>query len=142
MGVNKVILIGNLGNDPESKKTNSGHNVTTLSLATSNSWLNRDGQKQEHTEWHRVIVWGKLADTCAEYLSKGSKAYIEGRLQTRSWEDDKGVKKYTTEIVASQVLFLSTNPAAKKTQTSASYPKEPSFGANNSADKNAEDIPF
>jgi len=108
-GVNKAIIIGRLGSDPESRQISSGQTVTTLSIATSESWNDKTGQKQERTEWHRVVVWGKLAEICAKYLSKGRQVYTEGRLQTRSWEDQNGQKKYTTEIVATAVQFLGSN---------------------------------
>ena len=118
-------------------------------MATSNAWTNREGQRQEHTEWHRIVVWGKLAETCAEYLSKGKKAYIEGRLQTRSWEDDKGQKKYTTEVVASQVLFLNGSPEKRTSSESSSYTNEPAFGsesasssASSSSNASSDNIPF
>ena len=105
-GVNKVIVIGRLGADPEVKTIAGGNTVARLSIATSENWTDKQGQKQERTEWHRVVVWGKLAELCGKYLSKGRQAYIEGRLQTRSWEDQSGQKKYTTEIVANTVQFL------------------------------------
>lgn len=105
-GVNKVIIVGRLGADPELKSVSSGNNVCRLSIATSESWTDRNGQKQERTEWHRVVVWSKLADLCGKYLSKGRQVYLEGRLQTRSWEDQQGQKRYTTEIVANTVQFL------------------------------------
>ena len=104
--VNKVILIGNLGADPELKYTPNGAAVANLSLATIDTWKDNDGNKQERTEWHRVIVWKKLAEITAEYLKKGSKVYFEGRLQTRSWEDKDGVKRYTTEVVADNMVML------------------------------------
>jgi len=144
MGVNKVILIGNLGGDPETKKIASGQTITLFNIATSNSWVNREGQKQENTEWHRIVVWGKLAETCGEYLAKGRKVYVEGRLQTRSWEDDKGQKRYTTEIVASQVLFLSVNtsqPSQDKKSGDMNYKKEPTFGSSDTASPE-EELPF
>lgn len=139
MGVNRVTLLGNLGTDPEAKKTASGQSITLFNVATSNSWTNREGQRQENTEWHRVVVWGRLAETCAEYLSKGKKVYIEGRLQTRSWEDDKNQKRYTTEIVAREVLFL--NSKSENTSSSNQGTQEPPFGENNTAPSN-DDIPF
>jgi single-strand DNA-binding protein len=105
-GINKVIIIGRLGSDPEVKTISTGNTVTRLSIATSENWVDKDGQKQERTEWHRVVVWGKLAELCGKYLAKGRQAYVEGRLQTRSWEDQQGQKKYTTEIVATSVQFL------------------------------------
>ena len=103
-GINKVIVLGRLGQDPEMKAVGSS-TVTRLNIATSEKWTDKNGQKQERTEWHRVVVWGKLAELCAKYLAKGRLAYIEGKLQTRSWEDN-GIKKYSTEIIASTVQFL------------------------------------
>jgi single-strand DNA-binding protein len=105
--VNKVILIGNLGADPEVRTTPSGQQVATLSLATSRNYKDREGNRREETEWHRVVVWNQLAELAQRYLAKGRKVYIEGRLQTRSWDDQQsGQKKYTTEIIADQMTFL------------------------------------
>ncbi|MEW6430909.1 MAG: single-stranded DNA-binding protein [Myxococcota bacterium] len=109
-GVNKVILIGNLGADPEVRFTPGGQAVANFRVATNESWTDKNGQKQERTEWHRIVVWGKLAELCGEYLKKGRQAYIEGRLQTREWTDKEGKKNYTTEIVANTVQFLGGNP--------------------------------
>ena len=109
-GVNKVILIGNLGKDPEVRYTPGGQAVANFSIATNESWVDKQGTKQERTEWHRVVVWGKVAELCGEYLSKGRQVYIEGKLQTREWNNKEGVKQTTTEIVANQVggvVFLS-----------------------------------
>ena len=147
MGVNKVTLLGNLGADPEIKKTAGGQSITLFSLATSNAWTNREGQRQEHTEWHRIVVWGKLAETCAEYLSKGQKAYIEGRLQTRSWEDDKNQKRYTTEIVAREVLFLGGGQEKKTVSSSnkSPYTNEPAFNSEAAKEEKTtspSDLPF
>lgn len=105
-GVNKVILIGNLGADPEVRFTPGGQAVANFRIATNESWTDKQGQKQERTEWHRIVVWGKLAELCGEYLKKGRQAYVEGRLQTREWTDKEGKKNYTTEIVANTVQFL------------------------------------
>jgi single-strand DNA-binding protein len=105
-GVNKVILIGNLGRDPEIRYTRDGTAVANLNLATSDSWNDAQGQRQERTEWHRVVAWGKLAEIAKEYLGKGRQVFIEGRLQTRSWEDKDGNKRYTTEIKADQMVML------------------------------------
>jgi single-strand DNA-binding protein len=105
-GVNKVILIGNLGVDPEVRFTPGGQAVANFRIATNESWTDKQGQKQERTEWHRIVVWGKLAELCGEYLKKGRQAYVEGRLQTREWTDKEGKKNYTTEIVANTVQFL------------------------------------
>lgn len=105
-GVNKVILLGRLGADPEVKTIASGNSVANFNLATSENWVDKDGQKQERTEWHRVVVWGKLAELTKKYLSKGRQVYVEGRLQTRNWEDQQGQKRYTTEIVANTLQFV------------------------------------
>lgn len=104
--VNKVILIGNLGSDPEVKYTPSGAAVANFNIATNESWTGKDGKKEERTEWHRIVVWNKLAELCGEYLSKGRTVYIEGRLQTREWNDKDGNKRYTTEVVAQTLQFL------------------------------------
>ena len=106
-GVNKVILIGNLGSDPELKYTPSGVPVTNFSLATSESWADKSsGERQERTEWHRLVLWRKLAEIANQYLKKGSKIYVEGRLQTRSWDDQNGQKRYTTEVVVDDMQML------------------------------------
>jgi len=105
--VNKVILLGNLGADPEIRFTPGGQAVANFRMATTDSWADKNsGQRQERTEWHRVVVWGKLAELCGEYLKKGRQCYVEGRLQTREWQDKDGQKRFTTEVVASQVVFL------------------------------------
>ncbi|MEK6201726.1 MAG: single-stranded DNA-binding protein [Desulfobulbaceae bacterium] len=110
--LNKVMLIGNLGKDPEIRYTQSGTAVATFNVATTESWKDKDGQKQESTEWHRVVAWQKLAETCGEYLHKGSKVYIEGKLQTRKWQDQNGNDKFTTEIVAREMKMLSPRGGA------------------------------
>lgn len=99
-GVNQVNVLGNLGQDPELRHTQGGEAVATMSVATSEQWTDKDGKKHEETEWHRVVVWGKQAENCSKYLTKGSKVFVQGKLKTRSWEDKDGVKRYTTEIVA------------------------------------------
>ena len=105
-GVNKVILVGNLGKDPEIRYTTNGTAVATLRIATSESWLDKSGERTEKTEWHQVVLWGKLAETASQYLTKGKQAYFEGRLQTREWQDKEGQRRFTTEIVASQMILL------------------------------------
>lgn len=104
--VNKVILIGHLGADPEIRYTPTGAPVANLRIATNESWKNKNGQKEERTEWHRVVAWSKLAELASQYLTKGRQVYIEGRIQTRSWDDKDGQKKYSTEIVATGIQFL------------------------------------
>ncbi len=105
-GVNKAILIGNLGRDPELKYTQSGQAVVNFSIATSENWTDKSGEKQERTEWHRIVAWGKTGELCAQYLSKGRTVYVEGRIQTREWEDREGQKRTTTEINAQTVTFI------------------------------------
>lgn len=107
--LNKVLLIGRLGFDPETKYTPQGSAVTTMRIASSRTWRTAEGETREDTEWFRVIAWNKLAEICAQYLSKGSKVYIEGRLQTRSWDDQQtGQKRYSTEVVANDMIMLDT----------------------------------
>lgn len=148
-GVNKVIIVGRLGADPELKYTQGGQAVARLSIATSEQWTDKNsGQKQERTEWHRVVVWGKQAEVIGKYMTKGRQLYVEGRLQTRSWEDQQGQKRYTTEIVANNFQFLGGgNQEASGGGASAGggfgggfdgaqdFPPEPSFNAD-------EEIPF
>lgn len=106
-GLNKVMLIGHLGNDPEMRVTPSGHSVANFTLATSESFKDQSGEMKERTEWHKIVVWGKLAEICKQYLKKGKQVYIEGKLQTRSWDDQKsGEKRYMTEIVCSDMQML------------------------------------
>ncbi|MEK6772688.1 MAG: single-stranded DNA-binding protein [Bdellovibrionota bacterium] len=142
-GINKVILVGRLGADPEVKTISQGQTVAKLSVATSESWTGKDGQKQERTEWHKVTVWGKLAEICGKHLSKGRQVYVEGKLQTRSWEDQQGQKKYATDIVASTVQFLGAATERSSTSNNSSsddmnyqdFGPEPTFQA-------ADEIPF
>jgi single-strand DNA-binding protein len=112
-GVNKVILIGNLGRDPEVRYSPSGSAVANITLATSESWKDKNsGEKQEKTEWHRVVFFGRLAEIAGEYLKKGSQVYVEGRLQTRKWQDKEGHDRYTTEIVANEMQMLGSRGGA------------------------------
>ena len=107
LGVNKVILVGNLGNDPEVRYANNGAAIANLSIATSESWKDKNtGEQQEKTEWHRVVMFNRLGEIAGEYLRKGSKIYIEGKLQTRKWQDQSGQDRYSTEIVASEMQML------------------------------------
>lgn len=148
MSVNKVILLGRLGQDPELKYTPGGAAVCNFSLATTESWTDKQGQKQEKTEWHRVVVWGKLAELCNQYLAKGRQAFLEGRLQTRSWDDKDGNKRYTTEIMASTVQFIG-GPSANANQNAnvdSSYAQpaapQPEYQIASDASFAADDIPF
>lgn len=105
-GINKVQLIGNCGDDPTVRYTPSGACVTTISIATTEAWKDRDGLKQENTEWHRVVLWNKLGEIAGEYLKKGSQVYIEGKLRTNKWTDQNGQDRYTTEVIASEMQML------------------------------------
>ena len=105
--INKAILIGNLGADPEIRYTQSGTQVATFNVATTERWRGQDGQMQESTEWHKIVAWARLAEICGEYLQKGSRVYIEGRIQTRKWQDQNGNDRYTTEIIAKEMKMLS-----------------------------------
>ena len=143
-GINKVILVGNLGQDPEVKYTAGGAAVTTLSIATSDSWKDRDtGEDQERTEWHRVGLWRRLAEIAGEYLKKGSKVYVEGQLQTRKWEQE-GQTRYTTEIIARDIQFLdskgtSSNTPSPENSDTSSNESIPEAGE---AQMEDDDIPF
>lgn len=146
MSVNKVILLGRLGQDPELKYTPGGSPVCNFSLATTESWTDKSGQKQEKTEWHRIVVWGKLAELCNQYLAKGRQAFLEGRLQTRSWDDKDGNKRYTTEILASTVQFIggataSNNQTVDNSYSQAAAPAQ-EYQIASDASFAADDIPF
>jgi single-strand DNA-binding protein len=104
--VNKAIIIGNLGNDPEIRTTPSGTRVATISVATNRRWVSRTGETQEDTQWHRVVAWSKLAEIAEQYLKKGDRVFVEGRIQYRQWEDQNGQKRYSTEIVANDMVML------------------------------------
>ncbi len=140
-GVNKVILIGNLGKDPEVRYTPDGTAVANFSIATSEEWKDKNtGEKKERTEWHRIVAWRKLGEICGQYLSKGRQVYVEGKLQTRSWEKD-GVTRYTTEILASDVRFLGTKDSANTAGPSANFQDSNMPGPPVSQSAN-DDIPF
>lgn len=112
-GLNKVMIIGNLGRDPEMRFTPSGKPVTSFSVAVSRTWSSPDGERHEETEWFNVVAWGKLAETCKQYLLKGQQVYVEGRLQTRRWEDQEGRKHSSVEVVADRMLILGARPHAE-----------------------------
>lgn len=151
-GVNKVILVGNLGQDPESRTTPGGTTVTNVRLATTDSWTDKQsGEKKEQTEWHTVVMWNRLGEIAAEYLRKGSQVYIEGRLQTRKWQDKSGNDRYSTEIVASDMQMLGSRGggggAAQETRDSSesagrSAPAAAAAPAGGSGADFDDDIPF
>ena len=123
-GLNKVMLIGRLGADPEMRYTANGQAVTTFNLAVNRNWTSRDGERREDTEWVTVVCWEKLAETVSQYLQKGRQAFVEGRLQTRNWEGQDGVKRYKTEVVATTVQFLDRAEAAPNIEESVAQPPQ------------------
>lgn len=144
-GINKVILIGHVGQDPESKSLPSGSAVTNLSLATTESWKDKStGQLQDKTEWHKIVFFGKVAEIAAQYLKKGSKVYIEGSLRTRKWQDKDGSDRYTTEIVASEMQMLDNKPDSKPAPAPARKPVSQSNMAvmSQNAGDEEDSIPF
>jgi single-strand DNA-binding protein len=116
-GLNKVLLIGYLGGDPEMRYTPSGRPVTSFSLSTSRSWTSADGERREDTEWFNIVTWGNLAEICKQYLGEGQQVYIEGRLQTRGWEDETGKKHFRTEVVASEMIMLGNRRSGESINT-------------------------
>ncbi|MBN1604044.1 MAG: single-stranded DNA-binding protein [Chitinispirillaceae bacterium] len=151
MGVNKVILVGNLGKDPELKYTPGGQAVATFSLATSERFTDKNGQRQDRTEWHNIVVWGKQAEIVNQYLKKGRTVYLEGSIRTRSWDDKDGVKKYRTEINVQTFQFIGGNGGGAPSSggsSGSSYsdpgiPEVPSYDMGPvSQDSMADDLPF
>ncbi|SDX98846.1 single-stranded DNA-binding protein [Nitrosomonas sp. Nm33] len=151
--VNKVILIGNLGRDPEVRYMPSGDAMANLNIATTDTWKDKGGEKQERTEWHRVVMFGKQAEIAGEYLKKGSQVYIEGRLQTRKWMDKSNIERYTTEIIADRMQMLGSRAAGANFESSgregeynnsASYADKPANHnkTNSGFDDLEDDIPF
>jgi len=140
-GINKVILIGNLGSDPEVRYTPDGTAVANFSIATSDEWTDKDtGERKKRTEWHRIVAWRKLGEICGEYLSKGRQVYVEGKLQTRSWEKD-GITRYSTEIIASDVQFLGGRDTADTYKSSEPAPSQ-GYEKPQLTDRHDDDIPF
>jgi len=138
--VNKVILIGRLGADPQLKYTPSGTAFVNFSVATNQSWKDQEGNQQERTEWHRIVAWSKLAEIIGEYLKKGSNVYLEGRLQTRSYEDTNGVKRYITEIVANEMVMLGRK--GETGDTDSSYASAPPPQEDSKPPDAEDDLPF
>ncbi len=134
--VNKAILIGRLGGDPEVRYTPDGTMVTSFNLATNEQWKDKSGEKAQKTEWHRIVTFAKLAEICGNYLSKGSMVYIEGRIQTRSWEDKEGAKRTTTEIIATGMQMLDSKGSPKDQESRKSSPLPAYSGPRD------EDVPF
>jgi single-strand DNA-binding protein len=145
--LNKVMLIGHLGKDPEIRYTQDGSPVASFSLATSETWTDKNGNRQEHTEWHNIVAWTRLADLSKRFLAKGRQVYIEGRLRTREWNDKENNKRRTTEVIASQMVLLGARP--QTVENNSSYPApvqkspaEPADQGFNDVGITDEDIPF
>lgn len=139
--VNKVIIVGNLGADPDKRVTGTGQVVTNFNVATTDRWNDKSGERQERTEWHRIVVWGQQAENCATYLSKGRPVYVEGSLRTRQWDDKEGVKRYTTEIVAQRVQFLGS-PGGRNGATTQSTDTNAANTTPFDAGSGPDDVPF
>ena len=135
--LNKVMIIGNLGADPEMRYTANGNAVTTFNVATSRRFTDSSGERREETEWFRIVTWSRLAETCAQYLTKGRQVYVEGRMQTRSWETPEGEKRYRTELIANEVKFLDSG----RSEAQAFTPGLP-VGADTEGDIDPDDLPF
>ena len=144
-GINKAIIVGHLGQDPDVRQMPSGGNVTNMNVATAESWTDNQGQRQERTEWHRVVMFNKLAEIAGQYLRKGSQVYIEGSLRTRQWEKD-GVQRYTTEIVARDMQMLGGRPGSSNDgapyQPPTAAPQQPTQSPRNSAPNNPPEVDF
>ena len=140
-GINKVIVLGNLGADPDARFMPNGYAVTNISVATSESWIDKEsGDRQERTEWHRVAFFGRLAEIASEYLKKGSQVYIEGKLRTRKWEDKEGNDRWTTEIIANEMQMLGERMTSSASSDNLETPKQSTNTA--SSDDFDDDIPF
>lgn len=143
--VNKAIILGNLGRDPELRHTQAGKAVCTLRIATNESWTDQSGERQERTEWHQVVVWGKSAENCNQYLKKGRSVFVEGRIQTRKWQDKEGHDRYSTEIVADRVQFVGGQAQGAGASDGGSY-GDASFGGGGGdlspPPAGGDDIPF
>ncbi|UCC66412.1 MAG: single-stranded DNA-binding protein [Deltaproteobacteria bacterium] len=136
LGVNKAILVGNLGADPEVRYSSTGTAVTSFRMATSENWTTKEGERETRTEWHRVVAFGKLGEICAEYLTKGRQVYVEGRLRSRSWEDKEGNKRWVTEVVATNIVMLGAAGEQLKAAEGESLEEPPETVAQE------DDIPF
>ncbi len=140
-GINKVILVGNLGQDPEVRYTPAGAAVTTISVATTEAWNDKDGNKQERTEWHRVVFFRRLAEIAGEYLKKGSQVYIEGQLRTNKWQDKSGNDRYTTEIIANEMQMLGGRPGGGSMGGGGSMPSAPKNNNQSNNNQNNDNGP-
>ena len=135
--VNKIVLVGHLGADPESRFTPSGVAVSTFNMATNESWKNKEGEYEDRTEWHRIVLYGKAAETASEYMKKGQLAYVEGRIRTRSWEDKDGMTRYTTEVLGDRFTML-----GRKSENKSTAPAEADASASAGGGGGDDDLPF
>lgn len=142
MNLNKAMIIGNLTRDPETRTTPGGQTVCSFGVATNRTWTDAQGQRQESTEYHNVVTWGKLAEICSKFLTKGRKVYIEGRLQTREWEAQDGTRRNRTEIVAENMIILDRVPVTSRVETSSTSVKEEGQEATEEEEIKVENIPF
>jgi len=142
MNLNRAMIIGNLTRDPEMKTTPSGQTVSSFSVATNRVWTNTQGQKQEAVEYHNIVAWGKLAEICGQYLNKGKKVYVEGRLQTRDWTGQDGIKRYKTEIVAENMIMLDRGGAPSAAAPAAQPPEQIQEETPGEEEIKVENIPF
>jgi len=142
MNLNKAMIIGNVTRDPEVRTTPSGQNVTSFGVATNRRWKDQSGQPKEQVEYHNVVAWRRLAEIAGQYLKKGSKVYIEGRLQTRTWDDQSGVKRYKTEIIAESMIMLDKAGTASRAPAEANEGVQPEPPGSSEPEINVEDIPF
>jgi single-strand DNA-binding protein len=141
--VNKVILVGNLGRDPEVRSTPSGQPVASFTLATNRKWKDKNGQRQEQTEWHQIVCWGRQAEVAGQYLTKGKQIYVEGRLQTRSWDDKQtGEKRYRTEVICENFQMLSSQRGGGDMEHGGAPPYDEAPGGGGFGDPGEDDIPF
>lgn len=145
MDLNKVMIIGRLTKDPEVRATPGGTSVSSFSVATNRVYTDTQGQKQEKAEFHNIVAWGKLADICGQYLTKGKRAYIEGRLQTRDWVGQDGIRRYSTEVIAENMIMLDGGQGGQRSafgQNDVPTPPNPAPRANDDEDRTIEEIPF
>jgi single-strand DNA-binding protein len=140
--LNKVMLIGHLGKDPELRYTSNGIAVASFSIATNEAWKDQDGNLQERTEWHNIVAWRRLAEICGEYLKKGRRVYIEGKIQTRSYDDKNGVKRYMTEVVADDLIMLDGGGAGAGAETGVGQPQSSVVQEPRGQQEDKDDLPF
>jgi len=138
--LNKVILIGNIGRDPDLRQTESGSAISTFSMATNTSWVNRDGVRNERTEWHNIVTWNRLAEICHQIIHKGDQVYIEGRLRTRTWEDESGERRHKTEIIAEQMIKLSRRTSVEGAESDLEQAQQDNEDTDNTSTSESQQL--